>query len=518
MAEFTGDEIIKLLNVEKEKHSSAFFSSLAKYDPNDSLIKWHNTIRAIEELINITQFGTLSDQEKQRLDSISLSFYQFLNNKTDIGWIIGLITHKYSKETAKRFIETLCMISAINQAFSMNGTNSFGNEFNMNTVGNAIMYLQSRRRYFVTLLYLIPVICKGKEVIEARDTINVFLPIIEHNCISLKTMNDQLTLAKIFPDYKLTSDGVKVTGNYYYNFLEDYSSEPERISLIDQLQLRKEEITEYEYIAPPTDLIFSFSELKNSVNLIKAAYTKFEIKEINYHNLIDLFFSFEVFVKEDYFISIPLADFDQLLSKYQNSEQLRSLLLNESGDFVVQLNSFHPFIKTNKSYSSNLNLLMRFLYYYKNAILYRKKRFQIHSGFVFEDKVKSALERNNFEITDIKRIDRKEFDAVTIARTIQFTAVKNDTIFNFQCKNNAIDLTLIENDQDKFVTYNNKLNKYYDGALEKERNRENLLINKLGIKKIEHFVISRFPIITKNEKIISFNNLEHWIKENLEPK
>ncbi len=511
MKEYTGTELFNLLNAEKLNHTNGFLTALSKYEPIDTFFKWHNTIRAIEELINISQFGTLSDQEKQRLNSISLSFYQFLNNRADIGWLIGLLTQKYSKETAKRFIETLCMISAINQAFSVQGTISFGNGLNMNTVGNAIMYLQSRRRYFVTLLYLIPTLCNGKEVIEVRDTINVLLPVIEHNCISLKTMNDQETLAKVFPDYKLTSDGVKVTGNYYYNFLEDNSAEPERISLLDQLQLRNEQVPKYPYTPPLQNKIFSFQELKNSINLIKAAFEFFQIKNVNYYSLIDFILSLEQFVKEDYFIQINHSQFDELLSKYVNADDIKRSLLNPSSNFVIQLNSFHPFISAGACYSSNMNLLMRFLYYYKNSILNRVRRFQVHSGFVFEDKVKQLLKEKNFEITDITRINRKEFDVVTIARTVNFTTIKEDTIYNFQCKNNAIDLTLVESNQDMFVAFNRKLVKYYEAALEKEKARESLLINKLGIKQIEHYVISRFPVLTNNQRIISFNRLENWI-------
>ncbi len=512
MTEFKGEEIIKLLGEEKKKHSVAFYSSLSKYDPVDTFMKWHKTIRAIEELINIPQFGVFSDQEKQRLNAISLKFDEFLNNGKDIGWLIGLITQKYGKETAKRFIETLCMISAINQAFLMQGTNTFGNGFNMNTIADAIVYLQSRRRYFVTLLYLIPGICKGKEAIEVRDTINVFLPIIEHNCISLKTMNDQVTLAKIFSDYKLTSDGVKVSGNYYYNYLEDNSAEPERISLLDQLQLRNEQVPKYPYSPPLQTKIFSFQELKNSVNLIKAAFEFFQIKDANYYNLIDFILSLEQFVNEDYFIVINKMQFDNLISKYANSNEIKNLLLNQSADFAIQLNSFHPFINVGDHYSSNVNLLMRFLYYYKNSILNRARRFQVHSGFVFEDKVKQSLKDNKFEITDITRINRKEFDVVTIARTINFATIKEDTIYNFQCKNNAIDLTLVESNQEMFVAFNRKLVKYYEAALEKEKAREDLLINKLGIKHIKHYVISRFPVLTNNERIISFNKLESWIR------
>ena len=121
---------------------------------------------------------------------------------------------------------------------------------------------------------------------------------------------------------------------------------------------------------------------------------------------------------------------------------------------------------------------------------------------MFEDKVASVLKQFSFELTDIKRINRKEFDLVTI---------KNGEVYNFQCKNNYYDISTVDLDYNKIAKLNNRLCSYYEKALTKEINRENLIKNKLGIQKIHHFVISRYPVITRNEKIINFNQLETWL-------
>ena len=44
-----------------------------------------------------------------------------------------------------------------------------------------------------------------------------------------------------------------------------------------------------------------------------------------------------------------------------------------------------------------------------------------------------------------------------------------------------------------------------------EFDKEHHLVEKLGVDKIKHFVISRFPVITNNENIIPFNRLEEWM-------
>ena len=152
---------------------------------------------------------------------------------------------------------------------------------------------------------------------------------------------------------------------------------------------------------------------------------------------------------------------------------------------------------------------MRFLYHYKNIVLNKNKKFQIHSGFVFEDQLKKKLEEYNFTITDIKRINRKEFDVVTI---------KNNVIYNFQCKNSFIDISLINTNQKQFIRHNKRLVNYFKKSIIKEEKREKLLKDKLKINKIEHFIVSRFLIMSENKRIISFHNIDDWLIKNTSNK
>ena len=63
----------------------------------------------------------------------------------------------------------------------------------------------------------------------------------------------------------------------------------------------------------------------------------------------------------------------------------------------------------------------------------------------------------------------------------------------------------------KASRYNRRLVSYYEKALKDEFDKEHHLVEKLGVDKIKHFVISRFPVITNNENIIPFNRLEEWM-------
>lgn len=174
-------------------------------------------------------------------------------------------------------------------------------------------------------------------------------------------------------------------------------------------------------------------------------------------------------------------------------------LINSSDDFIELSNSHRPFSKVGKYYKTNVNLILRFFYNFKNISLNKCKQFQIKSGFLFEDSVKRELAKFGFQIMDVKRIKRKEFDVVTVRDGIMFT---------FQCKNNFIDIRLIEDDPARFARKNNLIVGYFKKAIEKEIDREHLLIEKYGIEDVRHFVISKFHVVTTEPSIVMFKDLD----------
>ncbi|MEJ2458626.1 MAG: hypothetical protein P8Y58_10965, partial [Novosphingobium sp.] len=58
-----------------------------------------------------------------------------------------------------------------------------------------------------------------------------------------------------------------------------------------------------------------------------------------------------------------------------------------------------------------------------------------------------------------------------------------------------------------FARYNRARSASYERALRKEVNRENLLLNELGLPHVEHLVVSRFPVATDNPRIISHSRI-----------
>jgi hypothetical protein len=256
-----------------------------------------------------------------------------------------------------------------------------------------------------------------------------------------------------------------------------------------------------EFASIDKNKIFSVAELQCCLSKISSSYSEFDLHLSRFQTIVGLIVPLFNCCKDDYFISVDKYTFDQMVSSCSefSPEYLMKLLVHQNGDYVSNTNAFQPFILVGDTFETNVNLLQRFFYNYKNIILYKKKRFQIRSGFIFEEAVKEKIKNMGFCVQDFKRINRKEFDVVTI---------KNGVIYNFQCKNNWIEFTKIESDKKKFVRYNKSLERYYKRALVKEEKRENMLLEKLNISEIKHYVVTRFPVITKNHRIIPFNNIE----------
>jgi hypothetical protein len=506
VCEFSGNELKKILNEQTVKHTNGIYQKLKDLDPIDTFYKWHNIIRSIEEFINIPLFGIDKNKNYQKIISKQLD-ENFLSNPKEIKEITDILKESFGENISNRFFQLMLMTTAINLAFKSQGINDFGYGLSLNTIGNAITYYQSRRRYLLTFLYIIPCRGKGTRKIEEIHLINELLPVIEFNCVGLTSITYQKLLLELYSDFKVISDGSKMTGNYQYQPLEKLFNEPERISLMDQVLYRSNQIKKHTSKKTEKDKIFSVNELLNSIGFIESSYSYYEIEKTDFNVVKSIIIELAKNISDDYLMSISCSEFDSLLSFYSEQRQkvIRKYLLNKSDDYNVNLNSYHPLIKIGENYISNLNLMMRFLYYFKNVELYKIKKFQIHSGFVFEDIIKEELNKKGFRVTDITRINRKEFDVVTI---------KGKTIHNFQCKNNSIDLRLIESKPKSFNRYNRYLESYYKKALVKEQERENLLTSKLKLSRIEHYVISRFPVITSENRIISFNDLDSWVDAN----
>lgn len=201
-------------------------------------------------------------------------------------------------------------------------------------------------------------------------------------------------------------------------------------------------------------------------------------------------------VDRDFWIAIRPRDFARLSNEMGLPAELRNALIYSGASYSDCLATYAPFVLVGGVYRSTVRLLSRFMYHWRAIALDGRKRFQIRAGFIFEHAVGSELEQQGFAVQSITRVNRHEFDVVT---------VRDGIIWNVQCKNNFLDLNKLEREPARFARYNRNLVRSYERALTKENRREQVLKDKLGLDMIEHMIVSRFPVVTDNDRIVPFS-------------
>jgi len=490
------EEIDEIFGESITYHIDTFYETISEYEPLSLYSNWRSIVRSIDEMINIP--WELDDETEIEL-FLNLDFnFLNLNNLPKLKVVLDILEKRFEKNVAIRFKQLAMMCMAIDKSYETQGIfNHQGSTLRLNNTKNAIAYLQSRRAYYVTTLGMIPKIANGKKVIEYIDTLNFLQYPMDSCLVNITTSYYNLLLNNCLPDFEMDSDGTIAKRNYEYNHLEGFFMEPERLSLLDQMELRPDVVIPKQMLPKADHKLFSFSEVANAMSLIEGAFDKYKIQNnLEYSELTSLMCEIAIFLKDDFHIIIEEDIFDNISAKYKHLKLYRT-----SDDYFENLNNYAPFQKVDNQFYTTVVLLTRFVYRTLSQSLLKNRTFQIHSGFIFEDKASKILEAKGYVPTGITRINHKEFDLITI---------KDNKVYNFQCKNNYIDISRVNYDYKKIGRFNLRLCKYYENAIIKEEKRESLITSKTGISDIEHFVISRYPVITRNKRIINFTDLKDW--------
>jgi len=496
IGKLVGKQINDLFEKSIKYHIDIFYKTLEEYEPIQLYSNWRSIVRSIDELINIP---LELDNEKDIQKFLDLN-YNFLNkiNLLPLKEVLYLLENKFDKNVSTRFLQLSMMCSSINESFKSNGIfQQQGTGLNLSSTSNSLAYLQSRRTYYVTTLNLIPKIAKGSKIVSYIDTLNYFQYTLDSCLVGITTAYYTLLFNYCLPDFEMESDGTIAKRNFEYDHLEGFFLEPERLSLLDQIELRPDIVKVKTLLPKSKNKIFSYSEIADTMSLFEGAFDKYKIKDnIEFKELNLLFHDIAIYLKDDFNVIIEKSDFQKISMKYKSI-----VLIIEQNDYFENLNSYAPFQKVENTYYSTVVLLSRFAYRTLSQSLLKNRSFQINSGFIFEDRTSKILKKKGFIPTDIKRINHKEFDLITI---------KRNKVYNFQCKNNYIDISRVNYNYKLIGRFNNRLCRYYEKALEKEENREKLIAKKTGIADIEHFILSRFPVISRNKRIINFSDLNKW--------
>lgn len=233
MRTISGKQIQAFYNECLQEHLDYLEDRFSPYNPNVLFLQWRELIRMIDELINIPleldDSGSVDDYLNLKLD--------IPNEKDikDLSDVCDFIQTKFGDRTRRRLCDFLLMIRAINISYKVSQAAFILNGFDLSTVGGAIAYFQSRRVYYVTILGLIPVISCGEKELDFKDLLNIFHYTIESCAINITNSYYGLLVSESILDYEVYIDDQTVSSNFEYSVLEDFFLEPQRLSLLDQL-------------------------------------------------------------------------------------------------------------------------------------------------------------------------------------------------------------------------------------------------------------------------------------------
>lgn len=490
-----GEALIGLLQEQIDQHDGGLRTALTDFEAGSAVTVWMETLRAVEEFINLPLFGL--DDEVIEAALIALPVNAAISRPRRLSAVLHHINYRYGEAFARRFSNLLLQGAAIGQAFAQHGITPGAIGFV--SVGTMVGYLQSRRRHLVSLLYTLPTACRGSRLVLPLDTMNQFLTLVELNGVTLTGLYQQLMLAIAEPDYSVALNAHGFQGSREYPALNSLFLEPERASIVE-MHAASPSPTAFANLEPILeDRLFSAAELRNNIRQLEVAYAEFDLAGSDFSQAALFVCRLSDLAEDEYWITISLTRFRALADECAVSPLLRRALVHHGASYIANTNSYAPMIEIPGELRTTVTLLSRFLYHWKNVCLYKIKGFQIRSGFIFEQTIAQALKQQGFALTGIKRLNRKEFDVV---------AVRDGVIFNIQCKNNLVDLSRLEADVGLFVRYNRARVRSYERALRKEVDREALLTGELGIAQIEHFVVTRFPVATTNPRIIAFSRFD----------
>ena len=472
------------------EHECRITTALAPYDPRTATLAWFETLRAVEELINLPAADWAGDPFENRLYAHSPVW--LLLEPRRLEQVRQHLARRFTENFANRFANLMLQCAAIAGAFQSHGLADLA--AHLATVGHAIDYFQSRRRHLVALLHTLPTACRGRVPVAQLDTLNIFLPIIEMEALQLMgAHNARLT------QHACRKLNISVDTAPELDMLDAFHLEPERSRITEMVLTEEGRAMLQQRETLPPGWLFSGAELRNDLVLIEAAYAEFDLEKTAFGPAAALVRALSTrFIDRDFWIEIKPAELARLCDELAVPDTLRSALTHTGASYFKSLSTYAPLILVAGTYRSTVTLLSRFAYWWRARTLDRIKRFQIRAGFLFEDTVSAELEAQGFELHDITRINHREFDVVT---------TRGETIWNIQCKNNFTDLDRVDTHPARFARYNKGLVRAYERALVKERARETLLQSNLGLERIEHVVVSRFPVLTTNPRIIPFNRL-----------
>ncbi|WP_421680718.1 hypothetical protein [Stenotrophomonas bentonitica] len=473
------------LKLDVQHSETAIRLLLGRYERSSAFAAWSGLYRSIEELINLP-FALRESLALLRtllgLDMIQLDVQGLRRLALDL-------EARFGTAQRDRFMMAFLQFSAV----AMHALPSLvGRDGVPRNVGQLIGFLQAHRRHFLAVGYLIPRYCTGSISVLPQDGLNIILPIVAGN-------GPQVTGAQHETLIKKACDSLGITQAEQHELamLDDLFLEPERLRITEITP----PIAGIEMLKSKEQLpiaVFSAQELRNEIIEIEAAYAEFDLSGTEFASVAVLARALSKHAKDGYNIALAPADFDEVVARCRPSKRLINELSADADDYASSLDRASPFIFSDGMFRTTVTLVMRFCYRWRSISLDRGKRYQIRSGFIFEKAVGDALVSQGFTDLGVKRIQSQEFDVLMM---------REGVLWNVQCKNNFTNLATVTSTPALFASYNKRLVRQYERAISKELAREHLLKERFSVDRIYHLVVTRFPVVCAERRIVPFSRI-----------
>lgn len=463
---------------------------LADFDGDDLFHQWLELIRCIDEFINL--IFVLTPAELQVLKSCNIDLMQ---NPREFAIAMELIRSRFGDGVFERIKNLTMMYSSMKFTYLNQGLP--GMDFR--NMAEAINFCQSRRLYYVAYLSLIRLYAKGRKRVPFIELLCHFQYQIDFNMTTITGALHAVMGSRCLDGYIGVATEIGLHYSMPYNQLEGFFLEPHVMSEVDIMEHEKD--TGYKSASSGVQRkLYSYAEMEYAVRQAECIYEGYEIAGSR------MLLEMKKLVKgmkgkfvEDYSIKLTQSEFDELSSLCPHLK-----LSSDAQSYFDTINERPAFFPFKKCYYSTSLMLVRFIENTMYTQLRTNRRYRIKAGFLFEKKVKSLLEKYGFKDTDVKRINQQEFDVICL---------KKGVAYNFQCKNNYLDINVLDTDNiEKVCKQNKRLTKYYLKALDKENKRTIIVKDHFKVDVVENYVVSRFPIVMNHERLIPFNQLEDRLK------
>ncbi|UQV46672.1 hypothetical protein KIV45_07045 [Janthinobacterium lividum] len=307
-------DAISLLDEQIEKYSQGIYELASVFDAKSAIDGWQYILRGAEELINIpTEDPTVLTQEFLDTPLSAITENLMLLH------VLGVaVRRRFDSDVAYRLKFTILLFA--NFRISLLVAKRYDTAEMLSTVGGIIMFLRSRRRHIVALLYTLPDVCQGHQNFNPNEDAARLLQAVE-NGVELTGLHQKAMLAEVFQDFQLTNEDGKLVSNYSYQPLDDLFLDAERTSVVDMEKITRYSLNSVSLEQPNHGKIFSCADIRNQIIITTELYNEFNLDKTLFWSFSQVVQELLVFCHDDYHLNIDIDVIVHVLENFSIPEK-----------------------------------------------------------------------------------------------------------------------------------------------------------------------------------------------------